>query len=393
MVNSGKYCIFAPNAILIVMIDNPFILEPYKSKELFCDRETETQDILRYLENGRNITLISPRRLGKTGLIYRVYDEICDRKLPFETFYMDISSTQSVDDFIKILSESVVAVLNHQTRISDFFRKIGGIRPVLSYDSITGKPEITLSYRDVQERNLTLKTILSYLESNKKTVILAIDEFQQIREYDGVDMEALLRTYIQPLHNVRFIFCGSKKHTMTDMFSNARKPFYESTTFLPLGKLDINVYADFITELFARSGKSIDREIVLEVIDWTRDHTYYTQTLCNEIYSRCDAVVTAQDLTDSILKILSSNQDRFLELQRLLTPAQWRLLKAIAKEGYVLHPTSAAFISRHRLTSGPSVLKNLNSLIDKELILAETGSSGTRYSVYNIFLSRYLENQ
>lgn len=240
---------------------------------------------------------------------------------------------------------------------------------------------------------MTLKTILSYLESKKKTVILAIDEFQQIREYDGVDMEALLRTYIQPLHNVRFIFCGSKKHTMTDMFSNARKPFYESTTFLPLGKLDINVYADFITELFARSGKSIDREIVLEVIDWTRDHTYYTQTLCNEIYSRCDAVVTAQDLTDSILKILSSNQDRFLELQRLLTPAQWRLLKAIAKEGYVLHPTSAAFISRHRLTSGPSVLKNLNSLIDKELILAETGSSGTRYSVYNIFLSRYLENQ
>lgn len=375
------------------MADNPFILEPYKSKELFCDRESETHDMLRYIENGRNITLISPRRLGKTGLIYRVFDEIHDRKASFETFYMDISSTQSVDDFIKILSESVVTVLNQQTRISDFFRKLGGIRPVLSYDSITGKPEITLSYRDEQERDMTLKTILSYLESNSKKVVLAIDEFQQIREYNDVNMEALLRTYIQPLHNVRFIFCGSKKHTMIDMFSNARKPFYESTTFLPLGKLDEDVYADFITGLFAGAGKTIDREIVLKIIDWTRDHTFYTQTLCNEIFSRCGLTVTIQDFTESIRKILYSNRDRFLEIQRLLTPAQWKLLKAISKEGYVLHPTSSVFISKHKLTSGPAVLKNLNALIDKELILTETEPSGTRYSIYNVFLSRYLETQ
>ena len=58
------------------MNDNPFILEPYRSKELFCDREEETSRLIEDVENGRNVTLISPRRLGKTGLILRTFDEI-----------------------------------------------------------------------------------------------------------------------------------------------------------------------------------------------------------------------------------------------------------------------------------------------------------------------------
>ena len=55
---------------------NPFILSPNTPKAHFCDREKETQDLVRYLENGANITLISPRRYGKTGLIYHVFNTL-----------------------------------------------------------------------------------------------------------------------------------------------------------------------------------------------------------------------------------------------------------------------------------------------------------------------------
>ena len=261
---------------------NPFILEPYKNKELFCDRELETRQIVDYLNNGRNITLISPRRLGKTGLIYRVFEEITETRSDTDTFYTDISSSQSVEDFIKLLSESVVSVLNKQNKVAAFFNAIGGLRPLITYDAVTGAPEVSLTYRNDREKELTVKGIFQYLENHKKKVVLAIDEFQQIREYEGVNMEALLRTYIQPLHNVRFIFCGSKKHTMTDIFSNAKKPFYESTTSVPLGKLDIPTYEAFIQRLFNKEGKRIGLEEVRQIIDWTRDHTFYTQTLCNE---------------------------------------------------------------------------------------------------------------
>ena len=374
-----------------IMQDNPFILEPYKSKGLFCDREQETRQIIDYLNNGRNITLISPRRLGKTGLIFRVFEEIMENFDDIETFYVDISSSQGIDDFIKLLSEAVVTVMNRQNKLSAFFKAIGGIRPLITYDAVTGTPELSLTFRNDDEKSLTLKAIFQYLENHDKRVVLAIDEFQQIREYQGVNMEALLRTYIQPLHNVRFIFCGSKKHTMTDMFSNAKKPFYESTTFVPLGKLDIETYKTFIIKLFREGGKIIGPKETERMIEWTRDHTFYTQTLCNEVFFRSAGSVSETDILEAESAIIAANRDRFLELQRLLTNSQWRLLSAIAREGHIEHPTAASFIQKYRLGSGASVSKNIKSLIDKELILVENNTSGTSYFVYNVFLSRYLE--
>ena len=100
----------------MAMLDNPFILEPYRSKAFFCDREKETEEIIRNITNGRNTTLISPRRLGKTGLIFRVFDEIEVRKLPFETIYVDISDTLSIEEFIKAISDAVVENLGSSRR-------------------------------------------------------------------------------------------------------------------------------------------------------------------------------------------------------------------------------------------------------------------------------------
>lgn len=373
------------------MQPNPFILEPYNNKELFCDRETETEQIIDYLNNGRNITLISPRRLGKTGLIYRIFEEIGKRQKDTDTFYLDISSTLSLEDFIKLLTESVARVLKQQNKISSFFKALGGLRPLISYDALTGAPEVSITYRNDNDKSLTLKGIFEYLEKHDKKVVLAIDEFQQIREYETVNMEALLRTYIQPLHNVRFIFCGSKKHTMTDIFSNAKKPFYESTTFVPLGKLYVPVYERFIANLFRTNGKNIDSESVEHIVDWTRDHTFYTQTLCNEVFFRSSANITITDVLEAERRILDANRDRFLELQRLLTVAQWKLLKAIAKEGCIQHPTSSSFIQKYHLGSGAAVSKNVKSLVEKELILVENDGSKDTYCIYNVFLSRYLE--
>lgn len=376
---------------MIIMQENPFILEPYKSKDLFCDREQETKQIIDYLNNGRNITLISPRRLGKTGLIFRVFEEIKDTRDDIETFYLDISSSQNLEGFIKLLSESVAAVLNRQNKLTSFFKAIGGIRPLITYDALTGSPEFSLTFRNDNEKNLTLKAIFQFLENHDKRVVLAIDEFQQIREYQEVNMEALLRSYIQPLHNVRFIFCGSKKHTMTDIFSNAKKPFYESTTFIPLEKLDIQTYKAFIIKLFHNGGKSIGPGEAEQMIEWTRDHTFYTQTLCNEVFFRSSSSVSESDILEAESRIIASNRDRFLELQRLLTNAQWKLLSAIAKEGYAEHPTASSFIQKYSLGSSAAVSKNIKSLIDKELILVENDGSEIRYYVYNVFLSRYLE--
>lgn len=370
---------------------NPFILTPYLSKDLFCDREEETEKLIAYLESGRNITLISPRRLGKTGLIYRVFDEIAIRNIGYDTLYVDISATSSIDGFIKALSEAVACNLKNKNRVSSFIKTLGGIRPLISYDAMTGQPELSFTYRTDSEKQTTLKSILSYLESRGNTVVVAIDEFQQIREYEGVNMEAVLRTHIQNLHNVRFIFCGSKQHIMFDMFSNAKRPFYESTVTVPLHKLDVDKYAEFISRLFLKNGKTIDDETTRFIIKWTKDHTFYTQSLCNEAFMISRKTVTMEDVFTASRNLLMAGREYYLEIQRLISAHQWNLLKAIAKEEYVRQPTSSFFIRKHGLTSGASVLKSLNALVEKELVLITNTTDGPVYSVYNVFLSRYLE--
>lgn len=370
---------------------NPFVIEPYVSSHFFCDREEETARIIECLENRRNITLISPRRLGKTGLIYRVFDQIKENKLAYETIYADMSSTQTLEDFVKILSESVASVLHRRNKIKDILKAVGGIRPLISYDELTGQPQLSFTYRTEEDKKVTLRSLFSYMENSGKEVVVAIDEFQQIREYPGIQMEALLRTCIQPLHHVRFIFCGSKKHIMTDMFTNAKKPFYESTTNVPVGKLNEQTYERFISGLFEEYGKHIDSELVKDIIRWTKDHTYYTQSLCNEVFSCSGKEVRSENVKQAKRTILQMNTDRFLEIKRMTTPSQWKLLKAVAKEGEVHKPTSTGFLSKYGLTSGPAVLKSLKSLVEKELILETVTLEGNHYSVYNVFFSRYLE--
>jgi len=374
------------------MLDNPFILEPYRSKELFCDREKETEEILRHITNGRNITLISPRRLGKTGLIFRVFEEIRAKALPFETIYVDISDTLSLEDFIMAISEAIALRLKKQQKISAFFRSLKNVRPMLGWDPLSGSPQVSFSFSDDNQKQNTLKDVLDYLENAPQKILLAIDEFQQIREYDGINMEAVLRKHIQHLHNVRFIYCGSKKHTMTDMFTNAKKPFYESTSFCYLAKLPVPVYAAFIKSLFVSAGKAIDDDSIDYILQWTKVHTYYTQRLCNEVFSLSGDTIDRDLINKAIQAILDAEKERFREIRRLITRSQWKMLKAIASEGEVSQITSSSFLSRHGISSGPTALRNIKALTDKELVLATNREDATCYSVYNVFLSRYLEN-
>lgn len=370
-------------------IDNPFVLEPYYSKEYFCDRVEETALLRELLLNRQNVTIISPRRYGKTGLIYRVFDELSDSS-EYDCYYVDIYSASSLDDFIRLLSEAVVNVLKKDTLIDRFVNMLGAIRPVISFDVIAGKYSLTYSMQSVEQKQLTLKAILNFLENEQKTVILAIDEFQQIRDFEDVKMEALLRTYIQPLHNVRFIFCGSKKHMMINMFTDAMSPFYESTECVFLDRIEKQNYKDFMRRMFALGSITIDDDALEMIMQWTCGHTYYVQYLCNRLYALHVPHIDCALLNQTIYRILKQRENSYLERRNLLTKNQWNFLKAIACEGILTKPTSSSFLNRYSLGAPSTAKKTLQSLIDKELVLETTTIDGNSYRVYNVFFMRWL---
>ena len=236
--------------------NNPFLIVGYHSPEFFCDRETETATILDALKNGRNITLIAPRRMGKTGLICNAFHHLKEQKSDIVTLYMDIYSTQSIGDFVRLFANTVLGKLDAApqkalNRISQF---IHSCRPVFTFDELTGVPKVTIDVAPQDEKR-TLKEIFDYLAYSQRHCCIAIDEFQQIAEYPEKGIEALLRSYIQFLPNVNFIFAGSKQHLMQEMFTSSKRPFYQSTQLINIGSIDRETYADFAIGLFAKCSK------------------------------------------------------------------------------------------------------------------------------------------
>lgn len=372
--------------------NDPFSLIPYTSKELFCDRVQEMNDIISFLENGANVTLITMRRVGKTGLILRTFDELRLPKYGYTTVYADIYAKQCIEDFIATLAAAVVSQFK-ESGIKKFFSSLSGIRPLLSYDPITRQPQVSIVYQSDNQKFSTIESIFDYLESSGKKVVVAIDEFQQIRSYDGLPMEALLRTKIQHLKNVRFIFSGSDKRLMTDMFEGERSPFYQSVSNIPVCKITPIVYAEFIERMFMKGGKHVNKDAIDFILDWSRCHTFYTQTLCNITFMVSSQQVGIKDVYKAIDLIFKSETDKFFTIRAMLTKDQWHYLGYVAKEGDLKQPASGAFLNKYKIGTPASSKRYLESLLDKGLIYQDNRADGPHYMVYNVFLSRWLESQ
>ena len=370
---------------------NPFHLKGYHGPELFCDRNEETALLIENVNNSVNTTLLSVRRMGKTGLIHHVFNTLAKEK-KWTGIYVDIYATQSLAEFTDQLASAILETFPQKNSIGKkFINFIKGFGPVISYDALTGVPQISFSYSEPKQYENSLKGLLGFLEEQNKQVVIALDEFQQIANYPEKNTEALLRTIIQSLNNVMFIFCGSHKHLLIEMFNSAKRPFFSSTRPLYLNAIPDKEYVKFIKRLFYRNKRSIDDESLEFILKWTRVHTYYTQALCNKIYAQNTTDITIEDTYHACDSILKEQESVFYQYRNLLTSAQWNLLKAIGKEGKVHQPTGGTFIAKFQLGNPSSVKRSLEALLDKEMVLRENSKNSDYYQVQDCFLSRWLQ--
>jgi hypothetical protein len=367
---------------------NPFIIKGYISEKYFCDRKNELEILHRNVKNGGNTTLISPRKMGKSGLIFRFFDDLSSE---IQSIYVDIYSSRTLNDFIKLLAEAILLKFPEKSKIGkEFMKFLKGFRPLISFNPFTNLPQIQIEYQTSQEKIYTLQGLFTFLEAQNTPIVMAIDEFQQINEYPEKNIEALLRTYIQHLKNIQFIFCGSNKSLMTEMFTHAKRPFFASTRLLHLDKIDSVEYKEFIKNHFEGNKKQITDDALEAILWWTKSHTFYTQNLCNYIFSMKINQIDIEAVKNAMAGILKENESIFFQYRQLLTHAQWNYLISIAKENEVSQVTSQKFISKHNIGTPANSKRILKSLIDKELILENLSVDQPTYQVYDIFLSRWL---
>lgn len=365
---------------------NPFLDHGYISPEYFCDRKTETEKLISALHNGRNVTLMSPRRIGKTGLIKNVFYHIHHDEPKSFCVYADIFSTRNQQNLINVLGQAIFA--ETKTPLDKAITILSQCRPVVGVDQFSGTP--TLSF-DVQPQmaEQNIRQLFEYLGGLKQECYIAIDEFQQISRYPEQGTEALLRSYIQFLPNVHFIFAGSRQHLMTEMFLSAQRPFYQSTQMMNLDVINEASYYDFVNKFFIEKRGSMDKEVFDYAYKLIEGQTWYLQTILNRLYEAYSIVDEKQQVDEAVETILDENTANYQGIISMLTDNQLDVLRAIACERIVSEPMSGEFIRHHHLKTASSVRAALKFLVDNELCY----KSPNGYIIYDRFLGFWLNRQ
>ena len=368
---------------------NPFVTKGYAGSEYFCDRVRETEDIVSLLCNENNLALISPRRLGKTDLIRHCFaqPEIQDS---YYTFLIDIYATNSLRDFVNVFGRAIMEELKPRGRRAweKFVGALKSLQSEISFD-INGNPVWGIGLGNMENPSVTLDEIFYYLEHADKPCIVAIDEFQQITQYtDGQNIEAALRTHIQRCTQTTFLFAGSKRHLMSEIFSSPSRPFYQSVITMGLAPISLDKYRDFSIQKFRDYGKEVDAACVDEVYARFHGVTSCLQRVMNVLFLRTESgercmVDMVDDAINYLLDLYSENYETQLSQ---MSERQRILFRAIAAEGQAKNITGGAFLKKYKLLSASSVSSAAKALLERDFVTNENGI----YSIYDQFFALWL---
>jgi len=372
---------------------NPFKYGRVVTGGDFADREKEIEQLVNDLTSGQNIMLYSPRRYGKTSLITRVFEILEEKNIM--TSFIDLYGCMSVSDLVdKIIEKTVIPAQGTLEKVGDFLMKsFSNLRPEITLNpdggisvsckkdaQVIGEEKILSQILDAPEKLAAVK---------KKPIVVAFDEFQEISTMNELKIEKTMRSHFQRHRNVTYVFSGSKKHIMEEIFVEEKRPFYRFAKPFPLGKISKKDFAQFIYRKFKETDISIDFTIIESIVDFTDGHPYFTQQFCHELWNIASKTkkVRNEDLSEAIRATLQRHSDYFIRVWDSLALTQKRLLVAVAQEGEVSTIYSSSFIEKFNLISASHVKKALDSL-QKEGLIEKANEA---YHISDVFLSEWIK--
>ena len=366
-------------------LKNPFLTAGYAGEEYFCDRRRETAKMLAAFENDRNLTLIAPRRYGKTGLIKNAL-----AKMPseFTGIYIDIFAIEDLSSFASVFASAVTGALDSpvEKTLSAVARFFKSCRPTITPQE-DGSPRFSFDIAP-SAATTTLDETFDYLKSKERRVVIAIDEFQQIAEFPEKGVEARLRSLIQFVPWIRFVFAGSRHHVMSEMFGSAKRPFYQSTEILSLGTIDATEYENFARRHFAGRRDTVDAKVFHTLYNRFAGITWYVQAVLNKVWESGTGLTSVAQIDEAVDSLVEGSDIVFHDLLRSQNEASRALLKAVAAEGCVAAPTSGDFLSRHGFKSHSTVRSALKDLVDNDLLYQTDAGYVVYDRLFGIWLSR-----
>ena len=376
------------------MEENPFIFGKAVEGRFFTDRMKDAEHLEANLTHGINTILISPRRWGKTSLVKKVISNVT--RPDIKIIYVDIFSCKSEYDFYRQLATAIIQqtsskieewMITAKEFLSRLITKVS-----FSPDSIQ---EYALSF-EFPDKDSSEQDILQLPEriAQKKglRLVICLDEFQQIAEFqDSITFQKKLRSVWQHQQNVSYCLFGSKRHLMTELFSDTSNPFYKFGDMMFLKKIPTEEWIPFICRKYQETGKIITEKQAERICKVTENLSSYVQHLSWIVWYKANPVTTNEMIELSIDELLEQNKVFFQREIEGLTELQLNLLKAVAN-GVDTGFSKKEIIKKYRLESSANVQGVKKAMIKKDLIDVDGSVITFNDPIFKLWIKRNIPN-
>lgn len=351
---------------------NPFITNVAGGSD-FCDRTQELAELERLVQDGQNIVLSSPRRYGKTSLALHLLVHLREQR--FVTVYVDFFSVLSEQDFVTKLAKAVITGIGRgaspndfQSRLANLFKNFTvtfEVRP----EGMVVSAAMTPGTSPAAGLDDVMESLFNYVEKQSRKACCVLDEFQEIGTLpESKRIEGTLRSHIQMHKSISFVYVGSRRQLLMDMFGKNR-PFYGSSVFMTLNNISSGDFVPYIVQKFSRSGKTCSPDTASLIYDRVAGYPSYVQGLAALAWDMTGSVCT-REIVDAAWNTLLNETAAFFEATWTgLSPIQRRVLSSIAIEP-TAQPQAHEYLQRYYLPAS-SVQRAMEAL--KVLDLIEYG--------------------
>ncbi|MCP4460305.1 MAG: ATP-binding protein [Cytophagales bacterium] len=257
----------------------------------FFGREDEIAYVWSLIEDGNNIILPSPRRVGKTSFAFKILEEV--KKENWQVISMNLEEFTTEIEFVEAFVKELIklsTVGRFKSRTQNLLKAITQVKPEIEYEGVklsigweNQKIDVYQELKDILDHSQPLLIFLDEL-----TVLLnSIVEKEEEKEKGVNNVKAFLHwlrsVRTESKSRIKWIYCSSvgiANFTYTHKISDALnetldyhlKSFDEATSKKMLNKLAIHYQLEFTEEI---------GEAIVSKLDYCLP--YFLQLMFNQI--------------------------------------------------------------------------------------------------------------
>lgn len=353
----------------------PFVYGELAENENFVDRVEDRKQLKTFLTNGINVTLISPRRWGKSSLVKATMKELQEEDSKTVASFIDAFRLNSEKDFYNAFATAVVnSVATTLDKGLDIIKNY--LKNFNANFKLKGHFfEIELGLKQ-KESPVSVEELLNLPQKIAVQrgihIIVCIDEFQKLADLPEWDrMEGMLRSVWQNQPDVTYCLYGSKRHMIMDIFNNSNKPFYRFGQILYLNKIATEYWVEYIIKTFRDTGKEISSELATKICTIMDNHSWYVQQLSFFVWADTDEKVTEESLQRQLQAVMDTNMPVFESETDSLAPSQIAMLRAVVAGEEHLNANET--VAKYNLGGAQTITRNKNVLVNRDILEKQNG--------------------